>query len=102
MVAFFSNACSHCLNASRIFSSIGKGQEISNLYYVVGAKTDGSLNDFLDKSENQFPVIWIAGDEFFKYSGGRLPAIVYLEDGVIKKKWFGDLFDVNEMKEYLK
>ena len=101
MVAFFSNACSHCLNASRIFGSIGKEQDVNNLYYVVGAKTDASLNDFLDKSDSEFPVIWIMGDEFFKYSGGRLPAIVYIEDGVIKKKWFGDLFDVEDIKQYL-
>jgi hypothetical protein len=102
MIAFFSNSCSHCLNASRIFASIDKNQEVNNLYYVVGAKTEKTLNDFLDKSDNEIPVIWIEGDEFFKYSGGRLPAIVYLEDGVIKKKWFGDLFDVDEVKQYLK
>jgi hypothetical protein len=101
MIAFFSNSCSHCLNASRIFTSITKGKEVDNLYYVVGAKTEKSLNDFLDKSDNELPVIWINGDEFFKYSGGRLPAIVYLEDGIIKKKWFGDLFDVDEVKMYL-
>lgn len=101
MIAFFSNSCGHCLNASRIFASIGKDQEVNNLYYVVGAKTDKSLNDFLDKSASDFPVIWIAGDEFFKFSGGRLPAIVYLEDGVIKKKWFGDLFDVDQVSLYL-
>jgi len=102
MIAFFSNSCSHCLNASRIFASIDKNQEVNNLYYVVGAKTEKTLNDFLDKSDNEIPVIWIEGDDFFKYSGGRLPAIVYLEDGVIKKKWFGDLFDVDEVKQYLK
>ncbi|MFB0925683.1 MAG: hypothetical protein QMB65_10460, partial [Vicingaceae bacterium] len=101
MIAFFSNSCSHCLNASRIFSSISKGQDVHNLYYVIGAKTDQSLNEFLDKSDSDFPIIWIEGDDFFKYSGGRLPAIVYLKDGIIKKKWFGDLFDVDEVKMYL-
>jgi hypothetical protein len=101
MIAFFSNSCSHCINASRKFASIGKQTTINNLYYVVGAKTDSSLNDFLAISENTFPVIWMKTDAFFKYSGGRLPAIVYLEDGVIKKKWFGDLFDVDEVKNCL-
>ena len=101
MIAFFSNYCSHCINASRIFASIGNGMSVNNLYYVVGAKTEDSLHEFLEISNNIFPVIWIDGDEFFKYSGGRLPAIVYLEDGVIKKKWFGDLFDVDEVKLYL-
>ena len=101
MIAFFSNSCSHCINASRIFSSIGRKEKVNNLYYVVGAKTISDLEEFLEISENTFPVIWIKDNEFFKYSGGRLPAIIYLEDGVIKKKWFGDLFDVDEVKSYL-
>jgi glutaredoxin len=101
MIAFFSSSCSHCINASRIFASIGKGETINNLYYVVGAKTDADLNEFLEISNNTFPVIWMNDDEFFKHSGGKLPAIIYLEEGVIKKKWFGDLFDVDEVKRYL-
>ncbi|MGB0886971.1 MAG: DoxX family protein [Vicingaceae bacterium] len=101
IVAFFSSTCSHCLNASRIFTSVGKNKEINNLYYVIGAKTEKSLNSFLEQSNSNYPIIWINDDTFFKYSGGRLPAIVYLDNGVIKKKWFGDLFDVEEVKQYL-
>ncbi len=101
MIAFFSNSCSHCLNASRVFASIAKGDSVNNLYYVIGSKKEEGLVKFLEKSDSDFPVIWMEDDSFFKYSGGRLPAIVYLEDGVIKKKWFGDLFDVEEVKMYL-
>ena len=52
--------------------------------------------NFKKNQKHDFPVRFgLKDDEFFKYSGGRLPAIVYIEDGVIKKKWFGDLFDVD-------
>jgi len=60
------------------------------------------LLEFIEKTKPDFPIIWMDNDDFFKYSGGRLPAIVYIEDGVIKKKWFGDLFDVEDIRKYLK
>ena len=102
LVAFFSYKCSHCINASRKFVSINKNQEITNLYYVIGSKNEEGLLDFIQETNPEFPIIWMSDDVFFRYSGGKLPAIVYLENGVIKKKWFGDLFDVDELKEYLK
>jgi len=102
MVAFFTWSCPHCINASRKFVSLNKQEKINNLYVVIGSKDEEGLLEFIEKTKCDFPTIWMDGDEFFKYSGGRLPAIVYLEDGVIKKKWFGDLFDVDEMRQYLK
>lgn len=102
IIAFFSSKCSHCINASRKFVSLNKNQEITNLYYIIGSITEDGLSEFLEHTNPKFPIIWMNDDNFFRYSGGRLPAIVYLEDGVIKKKWFGDLFDVEEVKLYLK
>tara|TARA_B100000809_G_scaffold71630_1_gene69246 strand:+ start:1581 stop:2465 length:885 start_codon:yes stop_codon:yes gene_type:complete len=101
MVAFFTWTCPHCINASRKFVALNKQKEIKNLYVVIGSKKEAGLLEFFDKTKCDFPTIWMKDDEFYKYSGGRLPAIVYIEDGVIKKKWFGDLFDVDEMRTYL-
>ena len=101
MVAFFTWTCPHCINASRKFVALNKQKEIKNLYVVIGSKKEAGLLEFFDKTKSDFPTIWMKDDEFYKYSGGRLPAIVYIEDGVIKKKWFGDLFDVDEMRTYL-
>ena len=101
IVAFVTWTCPHCINATRKFVSLNKQEEINNLYLVVGSKKEPGLLEFKEKTKHNFPTIWMTGDEFFKYSGGRLPAIVYIEDGVIKKKWFGDLFDVDEIREYL-
>ena len=102
MVAFFSWTCPHCINASRKFVSLDKKQKINNLYYVIASKKEKGLLEFIEKTKPDFPIIWMDNDDFFKYSGGRLPAIVYIEDGVIKKKWFGDLFDVEDIRKYLK
>jgi len=101
MVAFFTWTCPHCINASRKFVTLNEQQKINNLYVVIGSKKEAGLLEFIEKTNCDFPTIWMTGDEFFKYSGGRLPAIVYVEYGVIKKKWFGDLFDVDEVKQYL-
>jgi len=102
MVAFFTWTCPHCINASRKFVALNKKEKINNLYFVIGSKKETGLLDFIEKTKCDFPTIWMERDAFFKYSGGRLPAIVYLEDGVIKKKWFGDLFDVEDMRTYFK
>ena len=101
MVAFFTWTCPHCINASRKFVALNKQEKINNIYFVIGSKKEAGLLEFIEKTKCDFPTIWMKGDSFFKYSGGRLPAIVYLEDGVIKKKWFGDLFDVDDMRAYL-
>ena len=75
-------------------------QKINNLYLVVGSKEEKGLTEFLEKTKPNFPIIWMNEDSFFNYSGGRLPAIVYIEDGVMKKKWTGDLFDVDDINKY--
>lgn len=100
MVAFVTWTCPHCKNAARKFVSLNNQKKISNLYFVVGSKKEPGLLEFKKETKHDFPTIWMKDDEFFKYSGGRLPAIVYLENGVIKKKWFGDLFDVEDISQY--
>jgi hypothetical protein len=102
MVAFVTWTCPHCINAARKFVSLNKEEKINNLYFVIASKKEPGLLEFIEDTNLEFPAIWMNDDAFFKFSGGRLPAIVYVEDGVIKKKWFGDLFDVEEIRSYLK
>lgn len=102
VVAFFSYKCSHCINASRKFVLLDKQHKIDNLYFVVGSRKEEGLLKFIDETKPVFPIIWMNDDDFFKYAGGRLPAIVYIEDGVMKRNWYGDRFDVNDIKKYFK
>jgi len=100
VVAFLSYKCIHCIKATKKLVLLDKQQKINNLYLVIGSKREEGLISFIEDNKPEFPIIWMDGDDFFKYSGGRLPAIVYIEDGVMKKKWFGDRFDVDDIKQY--
>ena len=100
IIAFLSYKCKHCINASHKLVLIDKKQKITNLYFVIGSEKEKGLKEFLEKTKPDFPVIWMNDDTFFKYSGGRLPAIIYMEKGVMKKKWFGELFDVDDISQY--
>ena len=100
IVAFLSYKCQHCINAGIKFSLLDKKKKISNLYFVIGSKKEKGLLEYLEKTKPDFPIIWMNDDSFFNYSGGRLPAIIYIEDGIMKKKWFGDRFDVEDISNY--
>jgi len=100
VIAFFSYKCSHCINAARKFGLLNNEQKIGNLYFVVGSKKEKGLIKFIEQTNTSFPMIWMNDDSFFKYAGGRLPAIVYIENGVMKKNWYGDLFDVNDIRQH--
>jgi hypothetical protein len=102
VVVFLSYKCSHCINATKKLVLLDKQQKINNLFLVIGSKREDRLISFIEDNKPKFPVIWMSGDDFFKYSGGRLPAIFYLEDGVMKKKWFGDRFDVEDIRKYFR
>ena len=100
VVAFLSYQCEHCINATSKLVLLDREQKINNLYLVIGSKKEKGLLEFLEKTKPNFPFIWMNDDTFFKYSGGRLPAIIYMEDGVMKKKWYGELFDVDDIGDY--
>jgi uncharacterized membrane protein YphA (DoxX/SURF4 family) len=102
VVAFLSYKCSHCVNATKKLVLLDKQQTINNLYLVIGSKREEGLISFVDDNKPGFPIIWMNDNDFFKYSGGRLPAIFYLEDGIMKKKWFGANFDVEDIRKYFR
>ena len=74
----------------------------STLLVVNQSKHEKNIQVFLDKTKIDYPMIWMDNDDFFKYSGPRLPNIVYLEDGILKKRWIGEFFKVEELEEVLK
>ena len=68
---------------------------------VLGSKKEENIKVFLDKTKIDFPMMWFNNEEFYKYSGPSIPAFVYLEDGVLKKKWTGEFFKVEELEKVL-
>lgn len=102
IIAFLSVACKHCKSAAYKLAYLKKEKKNSNLILVVGSKKEENLQPFFDDTGVDAPFIWMNDDAFFKYSGGSLPAFVYVEDGVLKKKWTGTFFKVEELEELLK
>lgn len=101
IVAFLSVSCEHCKSAAHKLTYLKSQHKIDNLYIVIGSKEEKNIQPFLDETKIDFPLIWINNDSFFKYSGGRLPAFTYIEEGTLKKKWTGEFFKVEELEELL-
>jgi Methylamine utilisation protein MauE len=101
LVAFLSVKCKHCKNAAYKLAYFGKEKKVTNLYLVIAATNEKDIKPFLDETKLTYPVIWMNDDTFFNYSGGSLPAFIYVEDGVLKKKWIGELFKIEELEELL-
>lgn len=100
-VAFLSHACSHCESVAHKLAYLQTQYDVSNFYVVLSSKHEKNIQVFLDKTKIDFPLIWMDNDDFFKYSGPRLPNIVYLEEGILKKRWIGEFFKVDELEEAL-
>ncbi len=101
VVAFLSFGCPHCESAAHKLHYLQTKYEIDNLYVVLASKKEENIKVFLDRTKIDFPIVWFDSDVFFNYSGGNLPAFIYLEDGVLKKKWTGEFFKVEELEEVL-
>jgi uncharacterized membrane protein YphA (DoxX/SURF4 family) len=101
LVVFLSHACEHCASAAHKLGYLQTKHDIDNLYIILASKEEKNIQPFLDKTKINFPMIWFSDEVFFTYSGGRLPAFVYLEDGVLKKKWTGEFFKVEEIVEVI-
>ncbi len=102
LVVFLSFGCDHCESAAHKLYYLQNKYDIDNLYIVLASKKEENIQVFLDKTKIDYPMIWFSDNVFFSYSGGRLPAFVYMEDGVVKKKWTGEFFKVEEIEELLK
>lgn len=101
VVAFLSYSCPHCESAAHKLAYLQSQYQIDNLYVVIASKHEKNIQVFLDKTKIDFPMMWFDDEEFYKYSGPKIPAFVYLEDGVLKKKWTGEFFKVEELEEVL-
>lgn len=101
IVVFLSHACPHCESVAHKLAYLQKKYDINNLYIVLSSKHEENIQVFLDKTKIDFPLIWFDNEEFFRYSGPSLPSMVYLENGVLKKRWKGEFFKVEELEEVL-
>lgn len=101
VLVFFSANCPHCKNAAHKFSYLNQKNNINNVIIVLASKEEDNLNDFITSTALNYPILWMTDDTFFKYSGGSLPSIYYVEGSVVRKKWTGEFFDVEELKSFI-
>lgn len=102
LVAYLSFSCPHCESVAHKLAYLKTKYKIENLYVVFATKEEKNIKIFTDKTKIDFPLIWMDGDHFFKYSGPKIPNIVYLKNGILKKRWSGEFFEVQELEEVLK
>ncbi|HEY9083468.1 MAG TPA: MauE/DoxX family redox-associated membrane protein [Vicingaceae bacterium] len=101
ILVFFSASCPHCKNAAHRLSYLNKKNNINNVIIVIASKKEDKLNDFVTSTALNYPILWMTDDTFFKYSGGTLPSIYYIEGNIVRKKWTGEFFDIDELKEFI-
>lgn len=97
IVAFFSAKCQHCRNAARKLDLLDKKYDLPVVHIVMYGK-DHDVQEFFFETKVNFPVIRFHDDLFFKLTGGILPSILYMEDGIVKRRWVSELFDNKEFE----
>ena len=88
IVCFFSMKCKFCrLTASKVTTLSEKMDLENNIAYVFFGNPAG-LPEFWEESHSQkFEYEFVPIEDFFKASGKNLPAVYFVEDGVVKEKY---------------
>lgn len=88
IVCFFSMKCNFCrMTGSKITTLSEKMDLDNNIAYVFFGKPAG-LQEYWDESHSKkFNYIFVPIEDFFKASGSHLPAVYFIEDGVVKEKY---------------
>ncbi|MBW6482281.1 MAG: DoxX family membrane protein [Vicingaceae bacterium] len=101
ILVFFSASCPHCESAAYKLGTLNKKNNITNVIIVIATKKEETLTKLITKTALNYPIIWMKEESFFNYSGGILPAIYYIENGVLKKRWTGKYFNIEELISYV-
>ncbi|RME16915.1 MAG: hypothetical protein D6799_04435 [Bacteroidetes bacterium] len=87
ILCFFSTTCKFCAFSAKKITLFQKNYHINLPVYYVFWGDEASLKTFWEKSESfRFPYQLAQPDVFFALSGNQLPAIYFLENGIIQAK----------------
>ncbi|GAB4449085.1 MAG: hypothetical protein OHK0036_05550 [Bacteroidia bacterium] len=87
ILCFFSTTCKFCAFTAKKITLFQKNYNIQLPVYYVFWGDEKTLKIFWEKSESfQFPYQIVYPDVFFTLSGNQLPAVYFLENGIIKAK----------------
>jgi uncharacterized membrane protein YphA (DoxX/SURF4 family) len=105
VVCFFSLTCPHCKLASKKLTIIREnlGIEIP-VYYILGGSSEFLPDWWKETGSYKFPALNIQPGmdrQFFSLSGGSLPSIYFLNDGVVWKKVNYERLHQADFEEFL-
>lgn len=89
LLAMFSLDCPHCKHLAMKLSIISKQADIPGVY-VIFIGDEQKLDGFLTKTNMPFPYKIFNDKHYFRISGPKLPALLYLKNGMVHHYWTGE------------
>jgi hypothetical protein len=102
IVAFFSMTCSHCKATAFKIHVLEKRNPSIPFFMVLNGK-DEWLKSFLEetKSDN-IPFMILHGNAFSKITGGSVPVVYWMNNGIVERKSLYISLEENEILKWLK
>jgi uncharacterized membrane protein YphA (DoxX/SURF4 family) len=102
LIGVFNTTCSNCREVAYKLGIVSKKHQFKNLYLLlVGDSAD--ISDFIIETHLNYPYKKYTFFEFVKlYPHSTWPWIISSEDGIIKKQWTYETFDVKNFYQQLK
>lgn len=88
IVCFFSMKCQFCRMTGSKITTISEKMDLENNIAYVFFGNPAGMPEFWEESHSQkFNYLFVPIEDFFKASGKNLPAVYFVEDGVVKEKY---------------
>ena len=100
LISFLSVTCSHCKTAGLKLSIINKKMKLPPSYIVLFGK-EKYIKNFFEYTKLTFPYYYYPDEKIFKIIGYSFPVVLYVEDGIIKRKWNGYTLSQEEIEKAL-
>jgi uncharacterized membrane protein YphA (DoxX/SURF4 family) len=89
VVVFMSLTCPHCKDAARRIQSARTGQKFpETLFFFIGK--DSLMPAFREETGMTTPYLMFQHENVFMFNEGVFPTSMYMKDGWVYQKWYGD------------
>lgn len=96
IIAFVSPKCIYCKRALQRIKVIQNHNEILPVYLVFFG-TEEKVIPFMEENNFNFPFILYPDRDFFRITGGQMPMIFHVDNGVLKQIWSSAMFDPEDL-----
>lgn len=99
LIAVFNMACNNCREVAFKLGILAKKYKYDNLYLILVGNND-EIKEFLNETHLNYPYKRYTFFEFIKlYPHSTWPWIISSENGIIKKQWIYETFDVKNFEK---